>query len=99
MVTTRHTTVTVHCSGGVLASTLLYPDISGEFELGWAPIELETKVHPKVRDHREAPTMTFSWMKAATTAFTFKNLLSNYTMLINHVHYDFYVANTFMLKC
>ena len=28
---------------GVLASTLLYPDISGEFELGGAPLELDTK--------------------------------------------------------
>ena len=40
---------------GVLASTLLYPDISGEFELGGAPLELDTKVHPKIRNHGEGP--------------------------------------------
>ena len=39
--------------------------------------ELETKVHTKVRNHGEGPytpTRAFSWLKAATTAFTFKTL-------------------------
>ena len=31
--------------------------------------------HPKVRNHGEAPSRAFSWLKAATTAFTFKTLL------------------------
>ena len=29
----------------------------------------------------KAPTRAFSWLKAATTAFTFKTLLRHYTML------------------
>ena len=42
-------------------------------------LELETKVHPKVRNHGEGPpTRAFSWLKAATTAFTFKTRLRHY---------------------
>ena len=42
-------------------------------------LELETKVHPKVCNHREGPfySRAFSWLKAATTAFTFKTLLGH----------------------
>ena len=36
------------------------------------------KVHPKVRNHGEGPYWAFSWLKAATTAFTFKTLLRHY---------------------
>ena len=44
-----------------------WPDIS--------TLELETKVHPKVRNHGEGPYYrAFSWLKAATTVFTFKTL-------------------------
>ena len=32
-------------------------------------------VHPKFRNHGEGPSRAFSWLKAATTAFTFKTLL------------------------
>ena len=39
-----------------------------------AVIELETKVHPKFGITEKAPTRAFSWLKAATTAFTFKTL-------------------------
>ena len=35
-------------------------------------VELETKVHPKVRNYEKAITRAFSWLKAATTAFTFQ---------------------------
>ena len=50
----------------------------------WSPLldrtEVSTsaskKVHPKVRNHGEGPY--FSWLKAATTAFTFKTLLRLY---------------------
>ena len=38
------------------------------------PVELETKVHPKVRNHGEGPTRAFFWLKVATTTFTFKTL-------------------------
>ena len=38
-------------------------------------LEIQTKVHPKVLNHGEGP---FSWLKAATTAFTFKTLLRHY---------------------
>ena len=53
---------------------------------GWVrvcSVELQTKVHTKVRNHIEVPTRAFSWLKAATTAFTFKNLLKD-TMLNEH---------------
>ena len=36
------------------------------------------KFHPKVRNHGEAPTRAFSWLKVATTAFTFKTLSRHY---------------------
>ena len=39
-------------------------------------LELQTKFHPKVRNHGEGPYKGFSWLKAATTAFTFKTHLS-----------------------
>ena len=29
-------------------------------------------------NHREGPTMTFSWLKAPTSAFTFKTILRHY---------------------
>ena len=35
-------------------------------------------VHLEVRNHREGPSRAFSWLKAATTAFTFKTLLRHY---------------------
>ena len=35
--------------------------------------------YPKVRNHGEGPTRAFSWLKAATTAFTFKTLLRHYS--------------------
>ena len=34
--------------------------------------------YPKVRNHSEIPTRAFSWLKAATTAFTFKTLFRHY---------------------
>ena len=40
-------------------------------------LEIQTKVHPKVLNHGEGP---FSWLKAATTAFTFKTLLTIKTL-------------------
>ena len=45
--------------------------------------ELETKVLPKVRNHREGPYhillyRAFSLLKAPTSAFTFKTLLRHY---------------------
>ena len=43
----------------------------------WYLLELETKVHLKVSNHGEGPR-AFSWLKAATTAFTFKTLLRHY---------------------
>ena len=41
-------------------------------------LEIQTKVHPKVRNHGEGPIRAFSWLKAATTASTFKTLLRHY---------------------
>ena len=41
-------------------------------------IELETEVHLKVHNHREGPYWAFSWLKAPTSAFTFKTLLRHY---------------------
>ena len=32
----------------------------------------------KLLNHGEGPTRAFSWLKAATTAFTFKTLLRHY---------------------
>ena len=38
-------------------------------------LELQTKVHTKLRKHRgAAPTRAFPWLKAAITAFTMKTL-------------------------
>ena len=37
-------------------------------------LELETKVHTRFVITEKAPTRAFSWLKAATTAFTFKTL-------------------------
>ena len=37
-------------------------------------VELQTKVHTKAITEK-VPTTAFSWLKAATTAFTFKTLL------------------------
>ena len=42
------------------------------------PQKVASELHPKVRNHGEAPTRAFSWLKAATTAFTFKTLLRRY---------------------
>ena len=36
------------------------------------------KLHPKFVITEKAPTRAFSWLKAATTAFTFKTLLRHY---------------------
>ena len=41
---------------------------------GRCSIELETKDHTKVYNHGEGPTRAFSWLRAATTAFTLKTL-------------------------
>ena len=41
----------------------------------WGFIYRLQKFHPKVRNHGKGP---FSWLKAATTAFTFKTLLRHY---------------------
>ena len=58
------------------------PAISCECCNGWAAASrlVLQKFHPKVRNHGEGPpTMAFSWLKAATTAFTFKTLLRHYS--------------------
>ena len=44
-------------------------------------LELQKKVHTKVSNDREGPLCpkgAFPWLKATTTAFTFKNLLRHY---------------------
>ena len=43
---------------------------------GRCSIELQTKDHTKVYNHGEGPypTRAFSWLRAATTAFTLKTL-------------------------
>ena len=41
-------------------------------------VELQTKVREDFRIMEKAPTRAFSWLKAATTAFTFKTLLRHY---------------------
>ena len=41
-------------------------------------LELETKVHTMVSNHREGPDRAFSRLKAPTSAFTFKTLLRHY---------------------
>ena len=41
-------------------------------------LELETKVIRRFVFTEKAPTRAFSWLKAATTAFTFKTLLRHY---------------------
>ena len=40
------------------------------------PLELQTKVQPKALIHGEGPY--FSWLKAPSSAFTFKTLLRHY---------------------
>ena len=51
-------------------------------------VELQTKVHTKVCNHREGPTRAFSWLKAPTptTAFTIKILLRLYYWLLVGKH-------------
>ena len=39
-----------------------------------SPVQPQTKVHTKVRNHEKASTMVFSWLKALTSAFTIKTL-------------------------
>ena len=43
-----------------------------------ADISASNEGYPKVRNHGKGPTWAFSWLKAATTAFTFKTLLRHY---------------------
>ena len=44
-----------------------------------AELELETKVHPKVRNHEKGhSTRAFFWLKASTNAFTFKTILRHF---------------------
>ena len=50
-------------------------------------LELQMKVHEIFTIMEKVPTRTFSWLKTATTAFTFKNLYRDYELL---VAYDLY---------
>ena len=45
--------------------------------LGWA-VEIQTKALRRFIITEKAPTRAFSWLKSATTAFTFKTLLRHY---------------------
>ena len=42
-------------------------------------LKLQTKVRKDFTITKKAPIRAFSWLKAATTTFTFKNLLRHYT--------------------
>ena len=50
---------------------------AGPMTGGWE-LELEMKVIRRFVITEKAPTRAFSWLKAATTAFTFKTLLRHY---------------------
>ena len=52
------------------------PGNLGEMIRGW--IEGYLKVREDFTITEKAPTSTFSWLKAATSAFTFKTLLRHY---------------------
>ena len=41
-------------------------------------VELQTKVREDFTITEKAPTRAFSWLKAPTSAFTFKTLLRHY---------------------
>ena len=43
-----------------------------------SPVELQIKVHEDFTITEKAPTRAFSWLKAPTSAFTFKALLRHY---------------------
>ena len=45
---------------------------------GQWPVELQTKAIQRFVITEKAPTRAFSWLKAATIAFTFKTLLRHY---------------------
>ena len=45
--------------------------------MGWT-LEIQTKSIRRLVITEKAPTRAFSWLKAATTAFTFKTLLRHY---------------------
>ena len=48
--------------------------------MGWT-LEIQTKSIRRLVITEKAPTRAFSWLKAATTAFTFKTLLRHYAKL------------------
>ena len=52
----------------------------GQVSSDWWRVELQTKIHTNDRFviMENLPTRAFSWLKAATTAFTFKTLLRHY---------------------
>ena len=43
-----------------------------------SPVEIQTKAIRRFVITEKAPTRAFSWLKTATTAFTFKTLLRHY---------------------
>ena len=48
-----------------------------------ADISASNEGYPKVRNHGKGPTWAFSWLKAATTAFTFKTLLTGVDRMVS----------------
>ena len=72
----------VLCVGQLVAALLAppRPRVPGPgvgVEPGLA-LELETKVHAKGIIMEKAPTRAFSWLKAPTSAFTFKNTIKEH---------------------
>ena len=41
-------------------------------------VKLQTKVHTKVRNHREDPIRAFCWLKVLTSTYRFKTLLRHF---------------------
>ena len=50
-----------------------------EVSTAWS-LELQTKVKRRFVITEKAPTWAFSWLKAPTSAFTFKTLLRHYAL-------------------
>ena len=56
-------------------------------------LELQTKIREVSQSQTEkAPNKAFSWLKVATTAFSFKTLLRHYAKLALTPQYDNYVG-------
>ena len=49
-------------------------------------LEIQTKAIRRFVITEKAPTRAFSWLKAATTAFTFKTILRHYAKALNRRH-------------